>query len=44
MEGNGGIGQVALGVEGVLSLLLRIHPLQLQTSVVSKDEKNKKGI
>lgn len=41
VEGNGGIGQVALGVEGVLSLLLGIHPLQLQPSVVSK--KKKKG-
>lgn len=39
VEGNGGIGQVALGIEGVLSLLLSIHSLQLQTSVVSKEEK-----
>lgn len=43
MKGNGGIGQVALGVEGVLSLLLGIHPLQLQPSVVSKFLKKKKG-
>lgn len=38
MEGNGGIDQVAPGIEGVLSLLLSIHPLQLQTSVVSKQK------
>lgn len=41
MEGNGGIDQVALGIEGVLSLLLSIHPLQLQTGVVSKEVKKK---
>lgn len=39
LEGNGGISQVVLGIEGVLSLLLSIHPLQLQTSMVSKEEK-----
>lgn len=43
MEGNGGIGQVALGVECVLSLLLCIHPLQLQPSVVSKEGCEKRG-
>lgn len=40
MEGNGGIGQIALGIEGVLSLLLGIHPLQLQASVVPKERKS----
>lgn len=38
MEGNGRISQVTLGVEGILSLLLCIHSLQMQTCVVSKKE------
>lgn len=41
MEGNGCISQVTLGVEGVLSLLLCIHSLQMQTCVVSKKEGEK---
>lgn len=40
LECDGCIGQVTLGIEGVLPLLLCIHSFQLQTSVVSK---NKKG-
>lgn len=40
LECDGCIGQVTPGIEGVLPLLLCIHSLQLQTSVVSK---NKKG-
>lgn len=43
MEAKGGVGQVALGVECVLSLLLCIHPLQLQPSVVSKEGDEKRG-
>lgn len=43
MEGDGGIGQVALDVECVLSLLLCIHPLQLQPSVVSKEGGGERG-
>lgn len=43
MEVNGGIDQVALGIKGVLSLLLSIHPLQLQTGVVSKEEKKSRS-
>lgn len=44
MEANGAIGQVALGVECVLSLLLCIHPLQLQPSVVSKEGGEKEDL
>lgn len=38
---DGRIGQVTLGIEGVLPLLLCIHSLQLQTSVVSKNKTEK---
>lgn len=42
LKGDGCIGQVALGVEGVLALLLCIHSLQQQTGMVSKNKRGSK--
>lgn len=42
LKGDGSVGQVALGVEGVLALLLRIHSLQQQTGMVSKNKRGSK--
>lgn len=41
LETDGGVCQGALGVEGVLPLLLWVHSLQQQTGMVPK---NKRGI
>lgn len=40
LEGDGCIGQVTLCIKGVLSLLLRVHSLQLETSLVSKKRRH----